>query len=375
MRHHDRVTQPQNEPAGQQTPPGGPDQAQADSFSWAPTASGPVTIPEQGTPSAQGSGAGDSPHPQFEAGPAAEAAEPGQQPPGPMTSASEAYYTIPPTGAAPPPGYGSAPGPAGYGQPAGSPPPPGYGSAPGPAGYGQPAGSPPPPGYGSAPGPAGYGQPAGSPPPPGYGPAGYGQQAGYPWTAQPQAGRRDPALASPGLRLGARVIDWLILGVLSAPLWYPVWSTLLSQLRTITNEYPTGTNLSQIPAAKNALVAAEGTFFRHMLLVMIAYCLLSLAYDWIQHGLWGQTIGKRAVGIVVVSGRNGGPIGAAAAGGRAAVYALPSVVPVLGWIFGLVNEMWLLWDAHRQCLHDHAAHSVVINKSYLAVPSRQTAGW
>ena len=163
--------------------------------------------------------------------------------------------------------------------------------------------------------------------------------------------------------------------MLCAPLWAPVWSTLISQLRNIASSYPAGTNLTQVPAAKNAILNAEGRFLGHMLLVMIAYCIISLAYDWIQHGLWGQTIGKRAVGIVVVSALDGSRLSVGLAGARAAVYALPSIVPILGWLFGLLNELFLTWDTNRQCLHDKAAHSVVISKSYLAAPSPQAAGW
>jgi uncharacterized RDD family membrane protein YckC len=200
----------------------------------------------------------------------------------------------------------------------------------------------------------------------------YAQQYGYP--GRPSPAGRNPALAGPGSRLGARAIDWLVLGVVTAPLWGPVWATFLTDLRDIANQYQPGTNLAQVPAARAAIVNAEGRFAGHFLLVMVAYCLIALAYDWIQHGLWGQTIGKRAVGIIVVSAAGGGRIGTGAAGGRAAVYALPSIVPVIGWIFGLLNECWLLWDASRQCVHDHAARTVVISKRYLAAPAGQVAG-
>jgi uncharacterized RDD family membrane protein YckC len=244
-----------------------------------------------------------------------------------------------------------------------------------PPGYGEAAGQPP--GYPTPPGQTQYGYttPA-SQAYYGYPQTGYGKLPGYPGdSGRPAPGGRNPALAGPGSRLGARVIDWLLLGVVTAPLWAPVWSTFFSQLRTIAGQYPAGTNIAQVPGARSQILNAEGRFAGHMLLVMIAYCLISLAYDWIQHGLWGQTIGKRAVGIIVVSARDGSRIGTGAAGGRAAIYALPSIVPLIGWIFGLVNELWLLWDASRQCVHDHAAHTVVINKSYLAKPSGQAADW
>jgi hypothetical protein len=42
------------------------------------------------------------------------------------------------------------------------------------------------------------------------------------------------------------------------------------------------------------------------------------------------------------------------------VYALPALVPVAGGLFSLRNELWLLWDQQRQCLHDKAARTVVV---------------
>lgn len=304
-----------------------------------------------------------------------------------------------------PAGYASAPAQPDYGYPS-APSQPGHG-------YGQTAGQPP--SYGQAPIQPGYSQPPSYSQPPAYGqPPSYGQQSGqhghsqppsygqqssqpgygyttpasqayysYPQTSQPtgytnqpiRPGTRHPALAGPGSRLGARIIDWLILGVLTAPLWAPVWASAINQFRAIADQYPAGANLQQIPAAKNAMVTVEGRFIGHMVLVVIAYCVIALAYDWIQHGLWGQTLGKRAVGIVVVSGVDGSRISTGAAGGRAAVYALPGLVPFVGGLFALLNELWLLWDSRRQCLHDKAAHTVVIKKSYLGIPAGPVAGW
>jgi uncharacterized RDD family membrane protein YckC len=41
-------------------------------------------------------------------------------------------------------------------------------------------------------------------------------------------------------------------------------------------------------------------------------------------------------------------------------------------LFDLLNELWLTWDPRRQCLHDKAAHTVVIKKDYQL--SRPQAG-
>jgi uncharacterized RDD family membrane protein YckC len=298
----------------------------------------------------------------------------GSQPP----TGDEPGYSQPGSGSQPQtgdqPGYGSQPSPGygtqpqdtqpqpGYGsQPQGSPPQPGYGT--------QPQDTQPQPGYGSQPQPGygpGYAQPGYAQP--GYGQQGYGQQPGYaqpyPSPYQPYPGTgyqygpgKDPTLAEWWQRLLGRIIDWIIVGVISSPLWIPAFSTYISKLRSISNQY--GGNLNT-PAAQTAINHAGAHLFGRLFLAGLGAALLMFAYDWVQHGLWGRTIGKRALGTKVVSASDRSKVGGGAAGGRAAVFALPPVVPFVGGLFALINELWLTWDRQRQCLHDKAAKTVVI---------------
>ena len=276
----------------------------------------------------------------------------------------------------PQPGYGSQPQP-GYGaQPQGTQPQPGYGTQPHP-GYGTPPqpgyGSQPQPGYGTPPQPPGYGsQPQQGYPQPGYGQQGYGQPGyGQPGYAQPYGSAyqpypgtgyqygpgKDPTLAEWWQRLLARMIDWVIVGVISSPLWIPAFTTYVNKLRSISNQY--GGNLNT-PAAQTAIDHAGGHLFGKLFLAGLAAALLLFAYDWVQHGLWGRTLGKRALGTKVVSASDRSKVSGGAAGGRAAVFALPPIVPLVGGLFALLNELWLLWDRQRQCLHDKAAKTVVV---------------
>jgi uncharacterized RDD family membrane protein YckC len=274
-------------------------------------------------------------------------------------------------GTAPQPGYGSPPQP-GYGTPPqpgyGTPPQPGYGTPPQP-GYG----TPPQPGYGTPPHP-GYGQPGYAQPgyaQPGYGQQGYGQpgygQPGYaqpygsPYQPYPGTGYqygpgKDPTLAEWWQRLLARMIDWVIVGVICSPLWIPAFTTYVNKLRSISNQYG---NLNT-PAAQTAVTHAGSHLFGRLFLAGLAAALLMFAYDWVQHGLWGRTLGKRALGTKVVSASDRSKVSGGAAGARAAVFALPPIVPLVGGLFALLNELWLLWDRQRQCLHDKAAKTVVV---------------
>ena len=315
-----------------------------------------------------------------------DSAAPGGQPPEPAASQPGASYGaqgqgVPGQGQTqpgygqqgePPPSYGQAQ--SGYGTPSqGSPsyPQPGYGQPgqPSPS-YGQAQ-----PGYGApSQGSPGYGQtqPYGTPVSqayPAYPQPGYGQpyqSYGY----QPTA--KDPALAEWWRRLLARVIDGLILAVIFSPLWIPPWRTFVHQTSLIYSRYPPGTRLGSIPAARNAIVTAEGHLIGKLFVIGLFFYLVAFLYDWIQHWTWGQTIGKRALGTRVIKDDGNPAVGAGPAAGRAAIYALVPLVPVVGGLFALLNELWLTWDPRRQCLHDKAAHTVVIKKDYQL--SRPQAG-
>jgi uncharacterized RDD family membrane protein YckC len=256
------------------------------------------------------------------------------------------------------PGYGAASqGQSGYGAPAQSQP--GYGTAGHPPpGYGTPGGQ----AYPSYPQP-GYGQP--------YQP-GYGQYQGYgrPYRAfEPVNGRKNPALAEWWRRLLARLIDGFILGVIFSPLWISPWSNFFNAVQNINNQYPNGGS-----AASKALTTAYGHFFGKIIIILIGFYVVAFLYDWIQHWQWGQTIGKRALGTRVVRDDGNPNLGAGPAGGRAALYAFAPLVPLVGSLFELLNELWLTWDPRRQCLHDKAAHTVVVKKDYQG-PQQQQGSW
>ena len=191
---------------------------------------------------------------------------------------------------------------------------------------------------------------------------------GYPAPSYGTGGRpaRDPGLAEWWQRLLARLVDDLILVILTSPVWIVSLLPLFRRIQRLASQYP---DLSQ-PAAAQAfsdsvnqqIAGMVGTF----LLIGAGIGVISFGYDWLQHGLWGQTIGKRVMGTKVVTADTRSPISGHAACGRAAVYALVPVVPSVGGLFALINESWLLWDPRRQCLHDKAAGTVVVKKSTLA---------
>lgn len=153
-----------------------------------------------------------------------------------------------------------------------------------------------------------------------------------------------------------------------APLWVPPWRTFIRAYRRIASAYPPGANLNNYPAAKQAVSTASGDLLYKLIFIGLVFYLVAFSYDAIQHAAWGQTIGKRALGTKVVNADTRANVGGLAACGRAAIFALSPLVPLVGWIFALLNELWLTWDRRTQCLHDKAAHTVVVKKSYPGTP-------
>ena len=81
---------------------------------------------------------------------------------------------------------------------------------------------------------------------------------------------------------------------------------------------------------------------------------LGVAYFTIlEGGLGGQTLGKRAVGLRVVSYETGGPIGYQ----RAFVRYWGRLVSALVFYLGFLS---MIWDREKQCWHDKFAQDLVV---------------
>lgn len=86
--------------------------------------------------------------------------------------------------------------------------------------------------------------------------------------------------------------------------------------------------------------------------------LVAFLYYVLQHGRWGQTLGKRAMNLRVVRADDAGAIGYGQAAWRLLFTYLLSLVTC--GVGELVDVAWILWDRRRQALHDKAAQTVVI---------------
>jgi uncharacterized RDD family membrane protein YckC len=84
--------------------------------------------------------------------------------------------------------------------------------------------------------------------------------------------------------------------------------------------------------------------------------LLGIAYYTYFEGSTGQTLGKKALGIRVISLEGGGSIGY----GRAFIRYIGRIV---SGIVLLLGYLWMLWDKEKQTWHDKFAGSVVVPES------------
>ena len=159
------------------------------------------------------------------------------------------------------------------------------------------------------------------------------------------------SLAEPARRLGARMLDILLL--------VPVFGVLLTVTLLIAAPHfgpwfpPTDTGVGTTTNPP-----LPGFFWLYVVVLgcLAATSLVMLAYQTIAVGAYGRTLGMAWLGLRPVR-LDGTPLGWGRAFSRALIFW---VAGFLGWL-GLLDPLWCLWDERRQCLHDMVAGSIVIN--------------
>ena len=79
-------------------------------------------------------------------------------------------------------------------------------------------------------------------------------------------------------------------------------------------------------------------------------------YTYLEGGVTGQTLGKRAMAIRVIDFDTGGPIGYSRGFIRYMGRIVSAIVIYIGYL-------WMLWDKEKQCWHDKFASDVVVPES------------
>ena len=163
-------------------------------------------------------------------------------------------------------------------------------------------------------------------------------------------------LATPGARIGARVIDWIILGlvlIVLATVLFVSFSRASFEF-DLVGLGPAMTAEEQ--AAENRVIATLG----------VASAAIVMLYEVALIAWRGQTVGKMALKIKVVRADNGLVPGWGKSAGRWLVPAIPGLV---GWLNPSISFIGLLsflvyasltWDKARQGWHDKAVKTLVV---------------
>ena len=176
--------------------------------------------------------------------------------------------------------------------------------------------------------------------------------AGYPWGPAPGL-----VYAGFGRRFGGYMLDSLILLVPEVVAFYVLFGSILSSWMNAVQ------SADQRGAAEPQLVLPDVTFAYYLLVIAG----LSLLYYGVLVGVWGSTLGQRAVGVRVVRQEEPTrrlPLERAVL--RAIVWwgtAALEIVAYFGTVAGLaalLALLWVAWDPRKQGLHDKLGGALVV---------------
>jgi uncharacterized RDD family membrane protein YckC len=208
----------------------------------------------------------------------------------------------------------------------------------------------------------------------GYPPQGQGYPGqGYPGQGHAQGqvfGYRPAVPATPDgvplsgwwKRVGARILDGIIVLVISLPLsgyfWYRYIQAAVDWERQLMDRALAGDN--------QFTFTPPWDVYKWALAVSLIALVVYFAYEVFFLTRSGATPGKQAVGISVRLRDVPGPPPALTVVKRFGLYVALSAlgaVPLIGTLFGLLgllNYLWPLWDQKRQALHDKVASTNVV---------------
>jgi uncharacterized RDD family membrane protein YckC len=163
-------------------------------------------------------------------------------------------------------------------------------------------------------------------------------------------------------RVGARILDGLIVGIGSLPL---TGYFIVKEVEALID--------FERQAFDDALAGKSGfnsalpwEVYQWMIPATIIVLIVGLGYEYLFLTRSGATLGKKALGISVRLRDVAGPPPGSAVAKRLGLYnglSLLASVPLVGSLFsllGLLNNLWPLWDDKKQALHDKVAATNVV---------------
>jgi len=171
-------------------------------------------------------------------------------------------------------------------------------------------------------------------------------------------------------------MDWAIIFTVSVLAFLSPLLRVWREYKAVFVRYP---SLSG-PGAQAAVdaIARDPANQRALLYWFLGIFAIALAYYWVQHAAFGATLGKRALGTMVVSAADRSRVGAGAAGLRAVAFLvgpavfllLPAPFNAIGGLLWLADTVTPLIDTRTQCLHDKLTGTIVINQRRLRAEAR-----
>jgi uncharacterized RDD family membrane protein YckC len=200
-----------------------------------------------------------------------------------------------------------------------------------------------------APAPSPTPQPSPAPPPA----AGEPPWAGWQPTTTPRPTPAAPfALATWGSRVAARLLDWLLVGVVLLPLYAAALWPALTDL--VANLPVDGGRID--PAVVDRF---QHRVYDHAVGLGLATALAMVVYEVPQLVAYGRTVGKRVLGLRVRPLAEDRRPSWGEALLRSGVMGLGFLVG--GAPFLVLDGLWPLWDKPwQQAIHDKAARTVVV---------------
>jgi uncharacterized RDD family membrane protein YckC len=101
---------------------------------------------------------------------------------------------------------------------------------------------------------------------------------------------------------------------------------------------------------------------RQLLLVTVLWLGVSLFYNTAMIAIYGATIGKRVMKLMVVNRVDGSAVSWTYAAVRALIPTVAGLVPVIGLAANLVVYLRAVFHPIRQGLHDAAAGTIVVRR-------------
>lgn len=172
-------------------------------------------------------------------------------------------------------------------------------------------------------------------------------------------------LAGWGSRLGAYVIDSLVVGVVATVLGLPWWIQVVREYVDFLDELT-----AAVEAGRSSSTDSLDLYYDiagPLAVLTLITVLVGLVYHAAQLRRRGSTLGMRAVGIEVRTWEpQGGPLPWRVVLLRWATFygvGILTAVPLAGSfasLYVVLAGLWPLWDKRRQGLHDKAAGTVVV---------------